>query len=290
MDGEADRMRRRAPFRIVWMPESQSIVIPPMPATMAAALKFDIDAPLATVAQLHDIIAPDRVMTAEILRIANSSFYGRSGKFRTLRDAITFLGLRAVKNLAVFMSLKRMASGLRGRTLRKYLQEYPVVTGLIAQDLIKPLGASVRQDEAFLGGLFNRFGMTVLALQHRIEYARLVMNLNDGDSLSEAETLALGTDHVAIGSVLCEQWKLPTQYVPVVLGSDDMKSSPLVPLTTVAGYVGKQLIGIPLSPGEESKIQLALGEYQKSPEALTSFDDAYLRMLKAHPYYREVAN
>jgi HD-like signal output (HDOD) protein len=262
--------------------------IPPLPTVMARVMKFDPMGKDAGSQAMENIISPDMGISAELMRVANSTFYGRSGKVQTLRDAITLLGLKAVKNLVIFLSTKGMTAMLKGDTFKKYLLEYPIVSALVAQDLIKPLESRENPEEAFLAGLFHRIGMSVLALKHRAEYSRLLGSMKQGDSLVDLERRAFGTNHLELGKLVCQKWLLPEQYVAIVSESGAEKMDlPLLPLIVVASAIAKDLTGIQITSEEADLRQKALEAYHMGPETISGFDAQYFAGIKSHPFYQQ---
>jgi len=262
--------------------------IPPLPTVMARVMKFDPMGKDAGSQMMENIIAPDQGISAELMRVANSTFYGRSGKVQSLRDAITLLGLKAVKNLVIFLSTKGMTVALKGDVFKKHLLEFPIVTALVAQDLIKPMGANDKPEEAFLAGLFHKIGMTVLALKHRADYQKLLSGIQEGDSLTRLEQDAFGTDHLELGKLVCEKWMLPEQYIAVVSESGhERMGMPLVPLIIIAASISKRLIGLPQGAQEIELTEKSLQSYSRDMSVLTSFDAQYFSLVKAHPFYEQ---
>lgn len=62
--------------------------IPPLSLVVTNVIRFDHADPDASIESLQQLIAPDKGITAEILKIVNSALYGRSGKIKTLKEAI----------------------------------------------------------------------------------------------------------------------------------------------------------------------------------------------------------
>ncbi|MBK9500529.1 MAG: HDOD domain-containing protein [Leptospiraceae bacterium] len=61
------------------------LAIPPLPMVAIKVMSFDTDNPAGGSEELEKIISPDQAITTDIMKIANSSYYGRSGKINTLR-------------------------------------------------------------------------------------------------------------------------------------------------------------------------------------------------------------
>ncbi|MBI3396742.1 MAG: HDOD domain-containing protein, partial [Spirochaetia bacterium] len=129
--------------------EMQDITIPPLPVVVMQVIRFDPAGETADTRTLENIIAPDKGVCADVLRVANSAFYGRSGRVKAMRDAIGLLGLKAVKNLVIFLSTKALTAPLRGDVFRKHLIEFPIVAALVAENLALQTKLA-NPEEAFL--------------------------------------------------------------------------------------------------------------------------------------------
>jgi CheY-like chemotaxis protein len=98
-----------------------NLVIPPLPAVAIKVTTFDTSNPSGGSEELEKIISPDKSITTDIMKIANSAFYGRSGKVHSLKDAITLLGMKTVKNLVLLQSNKQFNKNLKGEVFQKNL-------------------------------------------------------------------------------------------------------------------------------------------------------------------------
>ena len=142
----------------------EDINIPPLPSIAHKVLLFEGD-PVSGSSELEQIILPDKSICADILRIANSAFYARSKKVQTIRDAITLLGLKTIKNIVMLQSKKHISRNLvYTDILKKHLLELPILTALISLDLSVPLGLKALREELFLSAMMMKIGMTILAL------------------------------------------------------------------------------------------------------------------------------
>lgn len=154
-------------------------------------------------------IARDQGLTARVLRVANSSFYGLQTKVGTIHEAIVVLGFRAVRNmvLAVGMNSAFRGDQCPGFDAPAYLR-HGVGVGLAARALA-PL---VRQnpDLAFTAGLLHDIGQLVLASSFSQHYATALAYRKQHDCfLLAAEQAVLGVDHAEVGKLLAETWRFP---------------------------------------------------------------------------------
>lgn len=154
-------------------------------------------------------IAKDQGLTARVLRVANSSFYGLQTKVGTINEAVVVLGFRAVRSmvLAVGMSTAFRVEQCPGFDAAAYLR-HGVGVGLAARALA-PL---VRQnpDLAFTGGLLHDIGQLVLASAFPRQFGEVVAHRRREDCfMADAERELLGIDHAEVGGMLAETWHFP---------------------------------------------------------------------------------
>ncbi len=189
--------------------------VPPLPAIVLELLR-SLDDENANIAQLARKIGLDPPLSARILRVVNSPFYGMQGQVSSLSEAVMVLGFSNVRSLALAASLSsrfklRPAGGLDPA----YLWEHSFCTALACRLLARL--ARVNPETAFTAGLLHdigRIGLLVLDEKHVQE----IVELRTGKTLSasQAERQVLGFDHAQLGARLLERWRLPPAIVRAV--------------------------------------------------------------------------
>ncbi|WP_457668249.1 HDOD domain-containing protein [Thiolapillus sp.] len=166
--------------------------------------------------QLNQIIVAimtDPALAAQILKVANSSFYGGLKEVSTIQQAVIRLGLEQVANIAL-MSAQAAAHDAQLKTLKERmpdLWEHAYVSALGARWLAREAGMRDRAEEAFLAGLLHDVGELVLL---KILDARA----NDDDIPPLTDALineALEALHPELGHRLMTTWELPGIYADV---------------------------------------------------------------------------
>ncbi len=133
--------------------------IPPLPEVTNKIIMFDLD-PVGGSEKLEQIILPDKGLSADILRVANSAFYGRSGKVQNLKEAITLLGLKSIKNIAMLQTKKAINKDLSKEPIfKKILFEKQILASLVAFDLCFPLGLKNLKEQIFTPSNFLNSGI-----------------------------------------------------------------------------------------------------------------------------------
>lgn len=276
------------------MDEQNKYPIPPLPTVTIQVMQYDYSSADASVRDMEKIIQPDRGISTEILRIANSAYYGRSGKIKNVRDAVALLGLKALKNLVIFLSMKSISDRFRGDVYKRYLKELPILTALVARDLSEKVGHRNLSDEAFLAGLLSRVGMTILAMKRTDHYSVLMSESDkNGFDLRDLEQTAYGTNHSILSREAAIAWNLPEDLIQSIAFDMDSQDpaaveDPLQKITIISALLGEYIAG---TGGKKLASEKAaqLMQHFKFPVKIDSFlNDEYIKGLKEHPYYQMV--
>jgi putative nucleotidyltransferase with HDIG domain len=161
------------------------------------------------VEQIARQIARDQGLTARVLRVANSSFYGLQSKVGTINEAVVVLGFRAVRSMVMAVSMNGAfrVDQCHGFDAAGYLR-HGVGVGLAARALAPLAGKNA--ELAFTGGLLHDIGQLVLASNFSVQYALALEYRKKHDCpLVVAERDILGLDHAEVGGLLAEAWRFP---------------------------------------------------------------------------------
>lgn len=161
------------------------------------------------VEQISRQIARDQGLTARVLRVANSSFYGLQSRVGTINEAVVVLGFRAVRSMVMAVGMNGVfrVDQCRGFDAQAYLR-HGVGVGLASRALA-PL-AGQNPELAFTGGLLHDIGQLVLASNFSAQYSAVLDYRNKHDCLLVvAERDILGMDHAEVGGMLAATWHFP---------------------------------------------------------------------------------
>ncbi|MBS1713544.1 MAG: HDOD domain-containing protein [Armatimonadetes bacterium] len=218
---------------------------PDLPSLPAAALKVMREAESSTsnASGIAKILAQDQALSARVLRLANSAYYGLTRKVTNLQESVVVLGMRCVRNLCmVAATYPWMSRKLDGYCLGpRELWSHSFGTALGAQLLAKKSGLC-NEDQAFTAGLLHDIGKVALSvwLENRtalvVDYAEKAQVPFD-----EAERKILGYDHCQVGEHLALNWNLPDEIVQAVRWHHDPDScdppSPIVDCVHLGIYL-----------------------------------------------------
>ncbi len=184
-----------------------------LPQSALEIMRLEADADSGAEA-LEQVIQKDPALSARVLKVTNSSFYGLSRTVDSVRHAVVMLGLGAVKNIAIAGSVQKVFQADRmGRHFDpSELWEHSVAVATGTREIAKRIGFG-SPDEAFLAGLIHDVGIMVEMQVCRPKFIEMLEQFFGEPRLSfrGAETQVLGATHEAFGAGLCRKWKFPLQ-------------------------------------------------------------------------------
>ena len=169
-----------------------------------------VDDPRSSAAAIGKVISRDTALTAQLLRLANSSFYNFPSNISTISRAIMIIGERELRYLVLALSAVRTFSSIPVElTNMAVFWRHSVYCAVLAR-LIANRCHVLHSERLFVAGMLHDIGQLVM-LSRVPDLARLALQrASDGhETLHEAEREVIGCDHAEVGRVLLEQWKLP---------------------------------------------------------------------------------
>lgn len=203
-------------------PDLKKIVgnIRDLPTLPRTALKITtlVNDPKASAKDLSKIITDDQVLTARLLRLVNSSFYGFPQKISTVTNAIVLLGFDAIRNLLLTTSIFSLFSDKQKIGDIPLEQYWDHSLGCaIGSKVIGSQIACEKIEELFVAGLLHDIGKIVMVqfLPDKLERINEMVN-NEKMLMVEAEETVLGFTHAQIGQLLAQRWNLPSKLVDII--------------------------------------------------------------------------
>ena len=214
-----------------------------------------------TIEAVSGIIEKDPALTAKILKLANSSYYGLSYRVDTLKKAITVLGFNTIRNLAFTVSVFNIFNKESGTSLDlKGLWYHSLGCAIASKALLKKMDPLL-QEKAFMGGILHDIGKVIICQNLPGEMKKIlqVMRTNKSVRQSALEEKLLGFNHAEIGSYIAEKWHFPRELVLAInlhhspLTVSEMNEKKEVEILVSGAYVGNQ-ISKALALGKSSDI------------------------------------
>ncbi len=165
-------------------------------------------------ADLKDVMEGDAALSARVLRYVNSSAYATRTKITNLQQAIAYLGLKQIRNMAMTASVSELflKDERIGPYRRPELWRHLVSVGICAR--LIALRRKLRDfEDAFLAGLLHDIGI-VLEDQHaHAAFCDVIDSLDEQQTLAAVESKTLGFDHAQLGERVAKAWNFPESIV-----------------------------------------------------------------------------
>lgn len=169
-----------------------------------------LDVPSVTAADLGSIISQDTSLTARLLKIVNSSYYGFQSKIETVSRAVTVVGLRELRGLVIAASAVETFSNIPNEILNKVrFWRHSLYCGVIARLLAEQCHV-LHSERLFVAGLLHDIGKLIIA-QRLPQETRMILLAAESEQRSEVEVEKefLDFDHAEVGGELMKAWSMP---------------------------------------------------------------------------------
>jgi HD-like signal output (HDOD) protein/prolyl-tRNA editing enzyme YbaK/EbsC (Cys-tRNA(Pro) deacylase) len=192
--------------------------LPAMPSLSQKILQLNAN-PYAHAEDLAKLVERDPSLSAQIVRYAQSPFYGYQGKVMSVRQAISrVLGYDMVMNIALGISSTRPFKLPKDGPLGlSHFWRHATYSACISQALCNavPRAQRPRPGTAYLAGLLHDFGFLVLGHLFPKEFAQLqeAVSQNPQTPVATIEQELLGITHMEVGAWLMEAWNMPEEII-----------------------------------------------------------------------------
>lgn len=188
--------------------------LPTLPAVLGRILEAAFD-PDVSALELGKHIAADQALSARLLKIVNSPFYGYYRQINSITTAVVILGFVEIRNI-VFTSTAFQTIQESGSSYdRTQLWRHSLASAIASERCANLL--SIRTDGAFVAGLLHDIGKVALDSIFPKKFAEVVQRSHDEQRpLGELERHAFGLNHAEAGGLLAEHWNLPVSIVEAI--------------------------------------------------------------------------
>ena len=169
-----------------------------------------VEDPESSLPDLSKVIGYDSAVTANLLKVANSAYFGRPGKFDSVHQAIVYLGMDHVVDLVLLASgADNLKPEQTGYDLQKGdLWKYSVLSALIARELAENKGIG-KTHLIFTAALLKDIGKVILDQYVGDTFEQISdMVAEQNLTFREAEKQIIGIDHAELGAMVAKSWKL----------------------------------------------------------------------------------
>lgn len=184
--------------------------LPTLPVIVQQIQKLIVN-PKSNMSQIAQVIENDQAISARVIRLVNSAFYGMRERISSIQRAIVILGLNTVKNIVIGVSIVKTFNDSIETTFfereKFWLHTLSTAMGskLIAQHLHKP-----EPEDYFLAGLLHDIGLLIIDQFFHKEFAQIIQDSqkNKAEYLV-SEQKVLGLSHGEVGEILARKWNMP---------------------------------------------------------------------------------
>lgn len=184
--------------------------LPPFPMVAQRALLL-LNKQEVSIQELVDVVKFDPAITANILRISNSAYFGLRREIHSLNQALLLLGTQELLKIIIASGATRLfaASSPGYFSDRKGLWRHSVSCAIMVNVLARELSLG-DQATGFTAGLMHDIGKVVLSLFVAEQFNNIMQEVEKkGISFQEAEKNILGVDHAEIGGEMARMWDFP---------------------------------------------------------------------------------
>ncbi len=189
---------------------------PSMPATGAKMLRM-LENPETTVDEIEDILRHDPGLTGNVLKLANSAYFGIPSRIASTRQAVLLLGLKKLIQLVIASCVNAvMDKPVPGYNMPPgNLWRHSIAVSIAAQALVKDK-KEIEAEDIFTPALLHDIGKLILGHFVSEEQEAIEKIANTGVPYVEAENMVLGTNHAEVGAQILTQWSFPRDVVDAV--------------------------------------------------------------------------
>ena len=234
---------------------SKSDDMPTLP-TVYSRIEEAVDDPDSAFEDIARIVMNDQGLSARLLRLANSAFYGYPSGVSSVAEALTVIGLQQFKNMALSTCIMDVFRGIPpGLVNMEQFWRKSIGCGLCA----RVMGLELREansERFFLGGLLHKIGRLIIYKELPDKALEILeVSKNREVHLHHIETEILGFNHADVGAALLEYWNLPNAlqelvgcYLRPVMAKTSVKDVSLIHIADFVteslslGYTGERYV------------------------------------------------
>lgn len=187
--------------------------LPPIPSVAVDLLGL-LAKDEVSMADVARTVAADATIAAEVLRAANTAYYGIRGEVTSIQHATTLLGVARIRALAATIGLRRYLGSALALPSVQRSWRHNIATAATAEQMALRLGGHAA--DAYTAGLLHDIGRLALIVAHPTQYPAFLDAADArGPELLRLERAVLGMDHCEAGAWFAQQLQLPQVFQDV---------------------------------------------------------------------------
>ncbi len=197
-----------------------------------------INDPNTSIHKISNVISEDASLSARLLKLVNSPFYGFPQKIGTISEAVFLVGSQQVRDVALATTMMSTFSGIPSdlMNMEKFWM-HSLACGVGAKIIAETTGEP-EFERFFVAGVLHDIGRLVMFSKAPDESKIILQRaLNEKRPMVEVEYDEIGCSHAEIGRALLDAWKLPQYYQDVAMFHHSPERAQQYPLETVIVHV-----------------------------------------------------
>ncbi|MFT5699295.1 MAG: two-component system cell cycle response regulator [Desulforhopalus sp.] len=248
-----------------------------------------------TLADIGNLVAQDISISAKILKVSNSAFYSFPQQIGSIKQAVSILGMNAVRSLVLSFSFLTIKGGKQASRFDfKRFWERSLASAVASRLILENVkGADTEQ--IFISGLLQNLGELILAKIFPEQYDEVLAKVEDNQyDLLAAEESVFGINHTIVGTEIARSWGFPailTEPIQYHHNPSGYEGKDQTVLTTVrAVYLSDLLVNILFSEKPEKFHQQFRSEAAKllrlTPEEIENIlEQVHIKFKEAGTYF-----
>ncbi len=208
------------------MKENQSVKLPSLPVVGLKILELVKNDDFSVI-ELAGIISTDPALAARVLKMANSTLYKQVSEVDSIGRAISILGAKVLKNMALsFVIIKELGGDGPDLSHHERFWKQAVTAAVAAERLSREL--NIRSDDTFIIALLMNIGKNVMFTYKRDEYLQVLDEQRiSGDDIAKIEKRIFGFDHQEVSRDILKKWNIPEKiYAPIMFHHNMLNCPP----------------------------------------------------------------
>lgn len=198
------------------------------------------------VSEIAEVISRDLSLTARLLRLVNSVFGGLSVKITSIEEAIFFLGLRQIRQLAMTTRVIEEIEGFENTAVEvdwKRVWRHSIGAGILSREILSMTRGIMEDDTYYICGLLHDIGKLVMlnVFPEQLQASQR-FEASDPQAFVAMERAEFGFTHAEVGAMYLEVHGLPREIVEAVLFHPNPQSAPHNPLYAAGVQVADSIV------------------------------------------------
>ncbi len=196
----------------------------PSPPIVFKKLQAELEKSDSSYEVIADIVCTDAALSAKILQLVNSAFFGIQQDISEIKEGLFILGVEIIKSLVMIFGMGiKYGNSIRHFFLLEKFFAHSAEVAKLSKEIALYFGLSKKEAEsAFTAGLLHDIGKLIFASYRPKEYRDISIHSNESKSvhITHLEKSAFNASHANIGAHLMSLWGLPLSVVEVIAFHD----------------------------------------------------------------------